>query len=1079
MDAPLHESNQLYRNASDYNKLRAIQECLKDPSSRYPMIITKPSLAFYLLKFVFEPLGQNFDFLTGSFFGDQVKESYSFKMLNKIMVSMENGGTLVLNDLEFIYPNLYDVFNSNFSMVGGRKFTRIALGTTNNPLAPVHPNFKFLIIVNPDHVLEQDPPLLQRFEKHIFSFRDLLTEREEEVARNVLAIFADTSESRDKNHKFIAGIKQNCLNCSEDEIYGLTKKVSLKNNSSKEIEDEIFKLISLTFSQEFLAALKVSKFEDEEIIQKIYTYYNMLPHHSFSAYFEHLKKAGSEGPGERNNNLHIVYTYSSIYEDLKYNKIFVDKETDIMAVSRFQEEVEFEGYFSSEFISNDNKHNLILKFQAVDCIHLNSVKFLIDPYINEINRRSKHVFLIIHLEKLKMTENFKKLYGFELEVISNLSNWNQIMIDNLTPQHNLEITQCISATIKNILLEKLNLSEIIHRFLYTAIIKVVYTLSKDSQFDVESHRKNLILLFSKKKIIDLLIIKIQRCFDDQTDWIQKLLCSQEYFQRNLDLLSIIENYIISRVESILAILIGELEKKHSLGFFFEKFDNKPFKRKLFDIWKDIFDKIEIVNPMPISNATRIEVKKIPNICLPSSFMSFEAAFSIFGEEFASYSKEYGINEENLRGLNITKEEFEGNRTKIRSEFENYLHNKTNFRELVSSDKILAEKWILKDYLNYHLIKILKETRFQENYIMFLTEIVKFKFDKDLPSTILWFEVYRNSIKSLLFIFQNEFTTSELHMKIRSNDLQEVTIRNEDKNYELKNPVNHVFLVIIESIIEYHLPNLEKLRAMSINNLLAYLKNLKVIFQEIQQFDNSLLLFSSKISDLSFWIELFSLITPELDFETNTADFIFLIEEIVHCFRPFRKEEEEKEIKEQIKAVRKTVQENLALYMQKQGKQLLPEKKEDIKKFMINFFLGLFQKASTSHMRLFIFESVFEDETLVISSKKIVGLVLQPFIPEDEICSEDRMDEVIKLLEELATTKNNYVRILEEKLSSSAKSRLDLQNILLYFFQYRFSLFFKKFDCQKSIFAEHTRELFNKSVDLLCKVFLGSCKLKKI
>ena len=187
------------------------------------------------------------------------------------------------------------------------------------------------------------------------------------------------------------------------------------------------------------------------------------------------------------------------------------------------------------------------------------------------------------------------------------------MIDNLTPQHNLEITQCISATIKNILLEKLNLSEIIHRFLYTATIKVVYTLSKDSQFDVESHRKNLILLFRKKKIIDLLIIKIQRCFDDQTDWIQKLLCFQEYFQRNLDLLSIIENYITSRVESILAILIGELEKKHSLGFFFQKFDNKPFKRKLFDIWKDIFDKIEIVNPIRISNATRIEVKKIPNV----------------------------------------------------------------------------------------------------------------------------------------------------------------------------------------------------------------------------------------------------------------------------------------------------------------------------------------------------------------------------------------------------------------------------------------------------------------------------------
>ena len=170
--------------SKSYNILAAVEENLRDPHSRYLMIITKSSLSIYLLQFIMDNINKKFNIFTGSQFGDQMKEDYSFKMLNKIMVSMEQGQLLVLNNLEFIYPSLYDVFNSNFSTVGGKKFTRIALGTTNNPLAPVHEDFRFVIIISSNDIAKQDPPFLQRFEKHVLSFEDLLTENEKQLGEN-------------------------------------------------------------------------------------------------------------------------------------------------------------------------------------------------------------------------------------------------------------------------------------------------------------------------------------------------------------------------------------------------------------------------------------------------------------------------------------------------------------------------------------------------------------------------------------------------------------------------------------------------------------------------------------------------------------------------------------------------------------------------------------------------------------------------------------------------------------------------------------------------------------------------------
>ena len=43
-------------------------------------------------------------------------------------MAVEEGNVIIFNNLESIYPSLYDLFNQNFTYISGKKYARIALG---------------------------------------------------------------------------------------------------------------------------------------------------------------------------------------------------------------------------------------------------------------------------------------------------------------------------------------------------------------------------------------------------------------------------------------------------------------------------------------------------------------------------------------------------------------------------------------------------------------------------------------------------------------------------------------------------------------------------------------------------------------------------------------------------------------------------------------------------------------------------------------------------------------------------------------------------------------------------------------
>mmetsp|Transcript_6216 Transcript_6216/g.5649 ORF Transcript_6216/g.5649 Transcript_6216/m.5649 type:complete len:102 (+) Transcript_6216:2813-3118(+) len=97
-----------------------------------------------------------FELISGSLLETDVsEEEYSFHMLSKIRNHMEKGSKIIISNLDFLYPSLYDLFNQNFDKncsSGSKKFCRIALGSANSPMSLVHQEFKCIILMDADKV---------------------------------------------------------------------------------------------------------------------------------------------------------------------------------------------------------------------------------------------------------------------------------------------------------------------------------------------------------------------------------------------------------------------------------------------------------------------------------------------------------------------------------------------------------------------------------------------------------------------------------------------------------------------------------------------------------------------------------------------------------------------------------------------------------------------------------------------------------------------------------------------------------------------------------------------------------------
>ncbi|KAK3289270.1 hypothetical protein CYMTET_3293 [Cymbomonas tetramitiformis] len=159
-----------------------VRENLMDPGARHLMLITRGDAAVSVLRtlcaddwsgsgrvLLARPVC-----MVGSQFADDQAEGYSYECLQQVILCMETGRQLILVGHERIYGALYDMLNQHYVVVNGRRHCRVALGADSNPMCRVHEDFRCVVLVDERRVDYSDPPFLNRFEKQLLRFGDIV-----------------------------------------------------------------------------------------------------------------------------------------------------------------------------------------------------------------------------------------------------------------------------------------------------------------------------------------------------------------------------------------------------------------------------------------------------------------------------------------------------------------------------------------------------------------------------------------------------------------------------------------------------------------------------------------------------------------------------------------------------------------------------------------------------------------------------------------------------------------------------------------------------------------------------------------
>lgn len=170
-----------------------IKENIIDCEARHLMLMLDGDSALGSIEGIIENIEKDFTTILGSKFPDDENDEYNYRVLNRIILCMEQPQVLILKDLDDIYGSLYDMLNQNYTIVQGKKHCRVALGPFSNPTCEVNNDFKCIVIIDNSNIENTDPPFLNRFEKQQYLMRDILRPKNVKIAEYLEHFIHDLS----------------------------------------------------------------------------------------------------------------------------------------------------------------------------------------------------------------------------------------------------------------------------------------------------------------------------------------------------------------------------------------------------------------------------------------------------------------------------------------------------------------------------------------------------------------------------------------------------------------------------------------------------------------------------------------------------------------------------------------------------------------------------------------------------------------------------------------------------------------------------------------------------------------------
>ena len=1041
-----HQNN-FVQNVNKYDIFSCVKNNLEFENNRYLLLITNKTKNETLIEFILKQLKKEYRFIQGSKFKEDQNEDYVLEKTWSIISFMENGDIIILKDMEIIYPKFYDLFNQNFQKYGNSQYARIVLDSTTNERHIVNKNFRCIVLLEQNDVNEQDPPFLNRFEKHLMSFRYLLTENQNRLAKDIYNEIKDLT-TIPENKKMLPFL----VNINIEEIRCLLLNISSNYEDVENHIIDIYKLLIPTFTQEnILNAIFApqKKYIKKDDLIKIYQ------EHTHTNIFKFLEKV--------ENNKLMIYTFSPYYKDIftesvldefnnpKYGIISKNNTVEITFNQNLSEKML--NYFFQLYYEKENYNLFIIHFRLRDSKYLKYIKYQLDEFHKTNKDNGKKIYLfIIHIEKNynvemklnneeqnnKSVENLEKYHSY---LFSYLSEYQQITIDNLLEQRDISVTELFNKTNEELLVIK-------ELFDINFIIKKEFS-RQITQMPIFQN-KNYILEKLDNLLangtLDCIVNKIQNIIKNSDNILRRILVSySSLVEKDFDFIS----YFLERIELLISEnvekLIKELGKNgYLVSCLFE--EEIPPKLK-----KTIFSFINNINISKTISSENLD-EYLLDMKIPGSKLLFKKISNLVKNSKIDY-----LNKEDEYRKATKKKTDKKEKTKtledVHYEKKQYLKNRLWNEELLNED-IFSEYFqdILKDYFVYSFYDINTKTSLTDKQEEFLQFIYSKKNPNDnILDRFLYFCLWIGSYYETITKFLEIFNKLDKYIKPEKSVEDSINLSHDNQNlldslkenYELfsignerdkekeadKEKVNGIFYRISEAFCHV-LTNINNIDLENLD-LKQFCTELNEVAQTFTQFNSTLSLgLKGQFSFLSICkiIEFAQKNKrDEVEFKKLLSIFIKNIFD-EKCFL----------LKNNVDQAKKSLIEQINITIN------LSE--ELSSKIFVN---KLLQYTRNEKYKFELVKTLFQFPQLIKYSSLFFNYIFltQPIKPKRQMKKNISEDDKKSFLDKFGEIKNLEKNKILNEINTQAENNEILKEILIYIFELRLISYFE--DCQNA------------------------------
>ena len=584
-----------------------IRDNLHDKLARHLMIITNGDAAIGILDQTLQSLDKEKITIFGSRFEEDLSEEYNYRMLSRIILCMERDCVLILRDLESIYGSLYDMLNQNYTVVGGKRNCRVALGAFSNPMCQVHDGFRCIVLIDQRRVDFTDPPFLNRFEKQLLRFTDVLKGKQRSIISSLNEWVKGISTIPEFESQFH----------EEDMFVGFCgdtlPSLVLKNSQAEDLgEDDILEkckqdLMLVASPDGVLRSIESSlaKRDFEEVQTRYETFFEMPLHNGLREYLKQSLEGLQLDDDATSGIRLLIMTHSNIHVNVaQCIGGLLQCQTEKLSAFRSEKQLtkQLERFWKSSYSL------LVLQCKPeLDATHMLLAKSIIEQQRQKYNKESiktaqsqiKHVCIIVHVQRESDANEVESQHW----QFSFQSGWKQVTIDVLEPPV-LPITECLDASVIDLMDTKsLSFIEVASNEFLWCFTRIKYPAIRQRSVDEILEIEQQLRWHSNSEILECFKELVKRWLNKRLldsfqhpegrTWQFSVACDRQALIRSSHLVGAIQHYVNHLVRHPLAKIIYFLEAESAWPKFL--YTQDPSDLEELQVWSKLILAQEIFN----------------------------------------------------------------------------------------------------------------------------------------------------------------------------------------------------------------------------------------------------------------------------------------------------------------------------------------------------------------------------------------------------------------------------------------------------------------------------------------------------